>query len=140
MSKIEVKRIAKFLEENDYKKHEIKIVLKKIKNMDTDILTAFISWFEDGQVEDIEVEGISIDDLLQKMNFSYINAFLYLDWLKRDPAEAKIALAGVVDNVRISEDVREELSRMFGNQTNETDELMSNDTYEIMNSEGGLNG
>ena len=149
MSRVELKIISQYLKENDYKKHEVKAVLKKLKNMDPDILNALIAWCKDGVADNLEIEEISVYELHEKMGFSYVNAYLYLDWLKREPQEAKIALAGVIDKVRISELSEAQLVQEFGDEIEENLEANNDESYDkiivddddkISDNKGGLNG
>lgn len=78
----------------------------KIESMQPDLRAAFFQWSETGQLPDLlpiiteGVEGVSIPDLVKRLGLSIPAAFLMLDWLIRDPNNAKIALANPIDQIQ----------------------------------------
>lgn len=100
------------LEENGYTKAEAKSAAEKILSMDQDIKAALIQWMEDGIIENVVVEGFDVCGLMEHMGFSAIASFLLLDWLKRNPNEAKTALGGILDRVIVSDELLEEINAL----------------------------
>jgi hypothetical protein len=77
----------------DCKESQADGVVDKIGKLSPDIYTAFESWFNTGVIKDIEVEGYTVASLRQKKkNMNIIGAYLTLDWLRREPQKAKLAL------------------------------------------------
>lgn len=83
----------RLVDDFDCKESQVDGVVEKISKLAPDIYDAFESWFNTGVVKDIEVEGHTVASLRQKKkNMNIIGAYLTLDWLKREPQQAKFAL------------------------------------------------
>ena len=65
---------------------------KKIENSDKKIYNAILDYIEKGLEPTISVEDYSCKQLTQKFGMSVIAALLTLDWLLREPTEAKRAI------------------------------------------------
>ena len=77
----------------DYKENGVQFAIEKIKAMNPEVYAAFEAWFNTGAIQEIEVEGYTVASLRQKdKKMNVIAAYLTLDWLKREPAKAKIAI------------------------------------------------
>lgn len=77
----------------DCKESQVDSVVEKISKLSPDIYAAFESWFNTGVVKEIEVEGYTVASLRQKKkNMNIVGAYLTLDWIKREPEQAKFAL------------------------------------------------
>ena len=78
----------------DCKESQVDGVALKISKLAPDIYAAFESWFNTGVVKEIEVEGYTVASLRQKKkNMNIVGAYLTLDWLRREPQQAKFALS-----------------------------------------------
>jgi hypothetical protein len=78
----------------DCKAAQVDGVVDKINRMAPDIYAAFESWFNTGTVKEIKVEGYTVASLIaHKKNLNIVGAYLTLDWLRREPQRAKLALS-----------------------------------------------
>ncbi len=50
-------------------------------------------WAEEGQENSYEAEGYSIESIMKRLGVKYPSAVLTMDWLLRDPEQAKKAIA-----------------------------------------------
>ena len=107
----EQKNWEKRLLEEGYSKAGAKSAAKKIVGMNPKILNALTRWMDERVLEDICVEDIYVTDLVEKMGHREIGAFLILDWLSREPEEAKKALAEAKDHLVIDEDVLQKIAQ-----------------------------
>lgn len=87
----------------DYSKKAI----KKIRKMDKNLKKEFGKWYKYGKTPEREIDGIGFKTLVNTFGMNEINAFLTLDWLIREPEEAKMALISPVDTIIVSEKYRE---------------------------------
>ena len=78
----------------------LKVLLPKIELMSDDIRMAFENWLETDQIAGINIEGFSVESLMNSYNLSPIAAFMTLDYLRRKPQEAKQALQRGYDRVQ----------------------------------------
>lgn len=77
----------------DCKESQVDGIVEKISKLAPDIYAAFESWFNTGVVKEIEVEGYTVASLRQKKkNMNIVGAYLTLDWIRREPEQAKFAL------------------------------------------------
>ncbi len=84
----------RLLNDFDCKASQVDGVVDKISKMAPDIYAAFESWFNTGVIQEIEVEGYTVASLLAtKKNLNIVGAYLTLDWLRREPQRAKLALS-----------------------------------------------
>lgn len=78
----------------DCKESQADGVVEKITKLAPDIYAAFEEWFNTGVVKEIEVEGYTVSSLRKlKKEMNIIGAYLTLDWLRREPHQAKSALS-----------------------------------------------
>jgi hypothetical protein len=63
------------------------------------IQTAFLRWWQTGEITKMEVEGYTAQRLIQERHMKPVAAFLTLDWLLKEPAAALKALARPYDVV-----------------------------------------
>jgi hypothetical protein len=72
---------------------EAREAIRTIRKMDKSLKKTFYRWFVKREAPDVTVEGISYDELTEDMRMGGFRAFLYLDWLSKEPQSAKAALA-----------------------------------------------
>ena len=81
------------IEKSDFKEAQVDEMVKKINTLSPEIYAAFEEWFQSGKIKDIEIEGYTVESLRMKNpKMNPIAAYLTLDWLKREPVKAKIAI------------------------------------------------
>ena len=61
--------------------------INRVRNLDPQIKNALIDWFNQEDVS-LTISDISFDELVNDEGFTPIRAFLFLDWIKREPAQA----------------------------------------------------
>lgn len=84
----------RLVEDFDCKESQVEGVVEKITKLAPDIYAAFESWFNTGVVKEIEVEGYTVASLHEKKkNMNIVGVYLTLDWLRREPVQAKAALS-----------------------------------------------
>ncbi|MBT9779416.1 hypothetical protein GPL15_23340 [Clostridium sp. MCC353] len=57
----------------------------KLRKIDPDLKKAFYECFNEGVEPDITISNITYQELVTKLNMNMVQAFLYLDWLRREP-------------------------------------------------------
>lgn len=77
----------------DCKESQVDGVVEKISKLAPDIYAAFESWLNTGVIKEVEVEGYTVSSIREKKkNMNIVGAYLTLDWLRREPQQAKFAL------------------------------------------------
>lgn len=90
---VDVNKLKEYLVENyDYPIYMVEKTIDKIEKLDPEIYQEFENWFQDRKESNLLVEGYSVKLLIDKYKMNEVGAFLTLDWLKREPEEAKKAL------------------------------------------------
>lgn len=74
-----------------YDESFIKTLEEKINNADSEIKNAIFNWLDNQIEEEIIVHDVSFS-LLKECGMEVIGAYLTLDWVKRDPEYAILAL------------------------------------------------
>lgn len=103
--KIELKKWYHFLEKYDYSKPAAKTAAPKLEGLEPELKAALIRWDEIGELPTIEIEGFTVQGLVEFKGLHVIAAFLMMDWLRREPDEAKAALAEPIVNMVITEEL-----------------------------------
>lgn len=85
-------QITDLLREFNYPAHLAENTIEKIHNLHPEIAAAFENWCQTRNVPDVEIEGYSFSCLVNDYKMKPIGAFITLDWLKKDPDSALIAL------------------------------------------------
>jgi len=70
-------------------------VVEEVMALAPHIATAFEEWFNTDVVNELEVEGYNVSSVCNKQQMNIVGAYLTLDWLHREPKEAKRALEAV---------------------------------------------
>lgn len=62
----------------------------RVRKMDCELMNKLKEWLENENdlIVDVEVEGVSYSQLVNREGMKPVRAFLFLDWLKREPLEA----------------------------------------------------
>lgn len=83
----------------------------RIVSMDSGLKEKYIQWLESGVLPAIEIEGFDLVGLMDSLGMTETAAFLALDWLLREPEQAKFSLAEPVDRVIISKEAIEAVDK-----------------------------
>lgn len=91
--------VSRLIFEFGYPEEGAKLVAEKLAACQPEIKEAFLKWWDEGQLGTIEVEGYTLQKLMEKHSLKPIAAFLTLDWLAREPEKARAALARGHDRI-----------------------------------------
>lgn len=99
-----------FLKKNGYPDVSAVSAAAKLDVLSADLQDALLRWDKSGELPDLEAEGFTLRDLVDYNGLTEIAAFLMLDWLRREPETAKLALAEPMDRLEIGENERKQLA------------------------------
>ena len=85
-------QIYNFLKDQGYPEFMRENTYAKIVNFQPEIAGAFEEWMTSGASPTIAIEGFDFNYLVKEMKMKAIGAFITLDWLLREPEQAKRAL------------------------------------------------
>lgn len=105
----ELKKWETVLQDLGYTPQGSKSAAEKIVSMNETLKNEYIKWLETGFLPDINVEGFDLEGLMDVFDMSATSAFITLDWLLRDPDEAKSHLAEPLTKIAVPEEVEEEI-------------------------------
>lgn len=91
------------VEKYDYKNSQVDSVVEKIGRFSPKVAAAFEKWLNTGEIDNTEVEGYTVKSIMEKKPMKIVGAYLTLDWLEREPSEAKAALGEPVFKGSIAE-------------------------------------
>jgi len=97
---MEIEKIkSRLIQEFGYSEKGAELVTRQLLQLDPKLADAFARWWQDGNTTDIEIEGFTMQRLINEHDMNPIAAFLTLDWLIREPNKALISLAKGHDSV-----------------------------------------
>ena len=79
------------------------IIIPDILALQPSLKTLFEQWWQTGIVPNIEIEGYTIERLKAEQGMNVIAAFLTLDWLIQEPADAMVSLRSGHDKIILGE-------------------------------------
>ena len=82
---IELDKLAK----RGYDGYSGKVMSEKLSNVNPIFIESINQWLSNGQEQDYEILGIRLSDLKKKFALTYPAAILSMDWLIREPENAK---------------------------------------------------
>lgn len=91
------------LKRNGYSDAAAASAAPKIEKMDPQLQNDLLRWDKIGDYPDREIEGFTVAGLVENAGMHPIGAFLMMDWLLREPDEAKYALAQPLTKLEISQ-------------------------------------
>lgn len=91
-----VDRMACLLELG-YTHPEAEQAVTRMERMDSRLLEQLDRWFLTGDLPGDVYEGFTAAELMDERGFTAPAAFLYLDWVLKEPETAKAALADMAD-------------------------------------------
>lgn len=97
MNNIQIEKILR--EKYGYNELGIKEVLKEISQIDPEIGQKLEKFLETGEIQEMEIEGYTIDKLMKEHGFNAVAAYLTMDWLRKSPKEAIASLKRGHDSV-----------------------------------------
>lgn len=97
---MEIEKIkSRLVQEFGYSEKGAELVARQLAQLDPKLADAFSRWWRDGSTTDIEIEGFTVQRLMNEHRMNPIAAFLTLNWLLREPNKALISLAKGHDSV-----------------------------------------
>jgi hypothetical protein len=91
--------VTRLVSEFGYPLQGAQMVAEKLLACGPEIKAAFLYWWNEGSLDDLVVEGYTVQRLMEEHGMNPIAAFLTLDWLMREPEKAKVSLARGHDRV-----------------------------------------
>lgn len=85
--------VPRLVSEFGYPERGARVVAEDLVKCSPQVKEAFASWWNDGILGELQVEGHTVQQLMEEHGLTPIAAFLTLDWLSRDREEALAALA-----------------------------------------------
>lgn len=89
---MEIMKVQAFLETQKVPKDQIQELSQMILKTNSVILNAFEAFITNGTEPDLCIENYTCKGLMQEFGLSLTGALLTLDWLLREPEEAKQAI------------------------------------------------
>ena len=99
-------------ESYSYTEFEAKRAIASIRKMDRELKGVFMDWYNHGVSPSIVIEGLSYEEVLKNITDNPIGAFLYLDFLKKNPMEAKKAIVRGADHLVISKESLDRIKKI----------------------------
>ena len=76
------------------------VVAKKIMQFQPELLASFTAFIQKGELPQISVEDYDLERLMNEFDMNPIAGFLTLDWLMKEPEEAKLTLEQGYDTIK----------------------------------------
>ena len=95
--------LKKRVEACGIRKEQSKRIIRDLRKLDHELKKAFGKWYKFGIEPSQTIAGVTFEMLTKKLHMNEINAFLTLDWLKREPNEARAALGRPLDMIIAAE-------------------------------------
>lgn len=92
MRRIAFREFSQYLIGEGYSPAEVLNLYREMKALDPQVRGWVIDWFYGGGFPKEITEGVTAQYLVEEVGMKPLNAFIALDWLKKDPAAAKYAL------------------------------------------------
>ena len=99
----------------------------KLEAMPDILKEALLDWHRTGDMAELSVEGVDIRQLTEVFGFNEIAAILILDWLLREPEEAKYALSQPITKIVVDDETLEALEHAEAEDSDESDQIMTGD-------------
>lgn len=80
--------LYEYLRSQNYNYSEAIFMIKKLRNLDAEVFAMFKLWLVEKQTPDFTINDVSFSDLIKKEEMSPVEAFLMIDWIKKEPVEA----------------------------------------------------
>ena len=110
------------LKRNGYSDAAAASAAPKINKMDPQLQNDLLRWDKIGDYPDREIEGFTVSGLVENVGMHPIGAFLMMDWLLREPDEAKYALAQPLTKLEISQAALKSIAESEDTDTPESTE------------------
>lgn len=88
--------LINYLDNMRYSDEQASKVQSDLSEISPELKPVLQSWYSTGQFANYECQGYSIFRLMQMYGLNYVAALLTIDWLIKEPAEAKRLIAQCV--------------------------------------------
>ena len=140
--KISYKRLMNYLvSELGYEEQRAKRTISALRKVEPSVLKAFLYWFYTGNFPKESLYGINVKSLCDRRSLDAVTAFLTVDWVAREPQEAKAALSRGHDTLVYSEEDKKHFQEIMdsngweidnnGSETQEDESDLSLDGEEL---------
>lgn len=85
---IKYSSLKRYLRDLGYGDKDARRSIKKLRAMDPALKQAFALYFNEGIQPEMEIAEITFQELISKVKMNPVTAFLFLDWLNREPDTA----------------------------------------------------
>lgn len=89
----------RLMKKYNYPDEGAELIASKLFDLDQKLIPEFISWWKTDQLPAFEIEGYTIEKFINDYSATIPAAFLNMDWLIREPEEAKKAFVMGYDNI-----------------------------------------
>ena len=107
MKKVVFRDFCAWLRACGYTDMEIVRLYDRIRDLDADIQGWVADWIGGKGYPQERIEGVTVAELTEKLKLKPMNAFIIMNWLRKNPDEAKYALLHMHADLEISEKTRE---------------------------------
>jgi hypothetical protein len=90
--------------------------IEDIKALDEDILEAAQGFINTDEIKNITVEPCDVASLIEAYNMNPIGAYIFIDWLRKEPNKALQCLGLGFDEIKDIEDAEEEAQEEIGEE------------------------
>ena len=91
--------LKRLVDEFEYPAPRAESARKKLLELQPELRPAFERWWQTGEVPEVEIEEYTLDRLMIEFGMNPIAAFLSLDWLIRQPQQARQTLDRGFDRI-----------------------------------------
>lgn len=92
MRKITYRDFSRYALNEGYTAAQTLNLYQEMKKLDPQVRSWMVNWFYGGGYPAESVEDVTVRLLVEEAEMKPLNAFIAIDWLKKDPAAAKYAL------------------------------------------------
>lgn len=92
-------KLKEDIKKYNFNDKQAQYMIGRLRSMDKGIKKSFGIWYSKGAYPEYSIEDFTVQELIEEGKMNPFNAFLTLDWLKKDPEVAKRSLIRLKDNV-----------------------------------------
>lgn len=94
MAVIKYESLLRYLTENElFSRIQALRIINRIRKLDPEIKKEFFKWFCYNRMPLLTIEGVTFEELINAEKMRPVRAFLFMDWLKREPVIALTYMA-----------------------------------------------
>jgi hypothetical protein len=123
--------LKNYIIEQGFSAKEAQYTIGRIRKMDKQIKKSFILWFNKGILPKYSIENITFNELIEELKMNEINAFLFINWLNKEPEAAKKAILRLRCEVKgnVNDEITDEIKKNLNPEAPECeDDIVELDT------------